>query len=77
MEVVSLLLVKKKMDINFADVDGITPLFLASQEGHTEVVSLLLADFRIEGNKPKPNEATPFHVACSQGLKEVVSPAPD
>jgi len=54
-------------------VDGITPLFMASQEGHTEVVSLLLADMRIDGNKPRDSGATPFYIACQNCHKEVVS----
>ncbi len=31
------------VDVNWAMDDGVTPLIIASQEGHSEVVSILLA----------------------------------
>jgi len=72
-DVVSLLLVDKRIDVNKRARTGATPLHIACERGHTEVVSVLLADQRIDVNTPDHNGATPFFIACQQGHKEVVS----
>ena len=46
--------------MNQASDDGATPLFLASQSGHSEVVSMLLAKEGVNVNQG-PDGNTPLH----------------
>jgi hypothetical protein len=68
------LLADSRLDINKARTDdGITPLFMAAQNGHRAVVKLLLADSRLDINKARTdNGATPLLVAAGNGHHAVV-----
>ena len=63
------------VDQNYAGTFGATPLFMASQEGHTEVVSMLLATKDIDVNKAwKKNEnelVTPLRAAIDYSHTEI------
>ena len=51
-------------------IDGSTPLFTASDQGHIEVVKLLLAHDAIDTNKAAGYRATPLIGACFSGHAE-------
>ena len=72
-EVVSMLLAKQGVDVNQADDDGCTPLYIASQEGHAEVVSMLLAKQGVNVNQATEDGCTPLFIASQKGHAEVVS----
>ena len=62
--IVACLLAKEGIDVNNDNVDGVTPLFIASQNGHAECVSLLLADPSININHTNNMDgATPLYIA--------------
>ena len=42
----------KNIDVNKPDNEGVTPLYIASQEGHKDIVELLLNMKNIDVNKP-------------------------
>jgi ankyrin repeat protein len=66
-----LILQKEGIDINQADTNGYTPLYLAAKNGHTKVVELLLkrgADI----NKADPRVNTPLYWAAISGHTAVV-----
>ena len=71
--VVLSLLGKEGGDVNQAENDGITPLFVASQKGHAEVVSLLLSKEGVDVNQAVNNGDTPLFMASENGHAEVVS----
>jgi ankyrin len=57
------------------DVNGITPLACAAQEGHLDIVKLLCTDAR-DGFDPSIQDnsgRTPLHYACLKGRKETVA----
>jgi len=62
-----------RIDPNQPKNTGVTPFFIACEEGHKEVVSRLLAHPRIDPIKPTNEGASPFLVACQFVHKEVVS----
>jgi len=72
---VSLLLADMRINVNKPEDEGVTPFFIACENGHREVILLLLADMRIDVNKPRNTGYTPFYIACwrSQG-SGVVAP---
>ena len=49
--------------MNRANEDGVTPLFVACQQGHVDVARLLLDN----GAEVDRNGATPLFVACQNG----------
>jgi len=67
------LLMKEGIDVNQAHKYGVTPLFIASQNGHTEVVSLLLAKEGVDVNQAQKDGATPLYIASQNGHTEVAS----
>ena len=67
-----MLLGKEGIDVNQAANDGITPLFIASYEGHAEVVSLLLGKEGIDVNQANNNGITPL-IAASQASRVAVA----
>ena len=58
-------------DGNKANKDGNTPLFWASDKGHSEVVKLLLAAPGIHVNRANKEGNTPLHFASKEGHVEV------
>lgn len=69
-EVVVLLLAHPDIDVNQKMKDDATPLFLATNKGHTDIVKLLLD----KGADPKPatDGPTPLELATKQGRTEIV-----
>nr|WP_237398587.1 ankyrin repeat domain-containing protein [Wolbachia endosymbiont of Diaphorina citri] len=69
-EVVELLINTRKVDVNTANKDNFTPLYLAALYGHKAVVKLLLS------NGAKVNDCStdrdPLSVAVNNGHKEIV-----
>ena len=63
----------KGTDPNWGKDDGATPIFIASQEGHTEVVAWLLAQPEINVMNATRQDATALYVACEKGRVDVVS----
>ena len=60
------------IDVNQANKDGWTPLYRASEEGHTEVVKALLVAPGIDVNQANKDGWTPLYRASRQGRTEVV-----
>ena len=67
-----LLLNEKRVDVNKARNDGVTPLYMVCYYGNVEFVKLLLNDERVDINKATVYDTTPFCVACLQGHIEIV-----
>ena len=62
------------MNVNQAQKDGATPLYIASQNGHPEVASLLLAKEGVRVNQALEKDGlTPLFIASRNGHTEVVS----
>ena len=70
-----MLLAKQGVDVNQAADDGDTPLYIASQNGHSEVVSMLLAKQGIDVNQAwKRSErdlVTPLRAAIDRSHTEI------
>ena len=62
-----MLLAKQGVDVNQAEGSGSTPLFIASQEGHSEVVSMLLAKQGVDVNQADNYDWTPLYIASEKG----------
>jgi len=63
-----------KLDINVPiGRYGRTPLYMASQNGHSEVVSMLLAKEGVDVNQADNGGFTPLYIASENGHAEVVS----
>jgi ankyrin repeat protein len=71
--VVELLLKADGVDVNDGDKDGRTPLFIASQEGHSSMVELLLKADAMDVNKGNKDGATPIFIAAEKGHASVVA----
>jgi ankyrin repeat protein/beta-lactamase regulating signal transducer with metallopeptidase domain len=65
------LLISQGADINVKNSNGLTPLYLASQEGRKDVVELLI-DNGADINAKNNNGITPLHRAAREGHKDVV-----
>jgi ankyrin repeat protein len=65
------ILIDRGADINLPDTNGITPLYLACQEGHKDIVKLLL-DKQADINVQITYGATPLYVACDGGHRDIV-----
>ena len=59
-------------DVNHADQDGFTPLFVAAQIGHLEVARALVTELGADVNQATQDGFTPLHIAAQQGHLEVV-----
>lgn len=70
-ETVKKLLAEEGVDVNVATTAGVTPLFIASRQGHTEVVKLLLAE-GADVNQATNLGNTPLIIASQEGHPEVV-----
>jgi len=68
-----MLLAKEGVDVNQAVNDGATPLFVASQKGHTAVVSMLLGKQGVDVNQAMDGGTTPLLTASWHGHTAVVS----
>lgn len=53
-------------DVNMQTCDGLTPLYEASKNGHTETVSVLLSK-NADANKATASGLLPLHVAAQHG----------
>ena len=71
-KIVRELLSVRDIDVNLAQQQGATPLYLAAQEGHVEIVRMLLAVRGIKINLSKSDGATPLFVAAQLGRVKVV-----
>ena len=72
-KVITLLLRHTDININLAQKDNATPLFIASQQGHEKIVALLLGHVDIKINLATKNNRTPLYIASAQGHAEVVA----
>jgi serine/threonine-protein phosphatase 6 regulatory ankyrin repeat subunit B len=71
-DVVRLLLARTEIQINQAQENGFTPLYVTCQYGHVDVVRLLLAREEIQINQAMKNGATPLYITCQHGHVDVV-----
>ncbi|XP_052087496.1 uncharacterized protein LOC127724554 [Mytilus californianus] len=53
------------------NIDKVSPLYIACQEGHTEVVKMLINN-KVDINKCRDTGASPLYIACQEGHTEVV-----
>ena len=67
----SKLLLGKNANPNIQDEDGISPLHLAAQNGHTQVVELLL-EHEAEKDIKNNQGFTPLSLAAQKGHTQVV-----
>ena len=56
---------KKKVAVIKVDNDGMTPLYIASYNGHKEIVNALIADADV--NKVDYDGMTPLYIASCNG----------
>jgi ankyrin repeat protein len=64
-------LIKKGVDVNQADKNGITPLFLASANNFMKIIKILIKKKAVI-NKAMKKGITPLYLACQEGHLEVV-----
>ena len=67
------LLIEAGGDVNQADNDGFTPLFIASQEGHTDIVAILSSAPGIQINQAGKDGSTPLYIASLKGHTDIVA----
>ena len=65
------LLLDANAEVDFSTNDGVTPLYLAVQNGHEQVVKLLL-DKKANVNLPNKERVTPLYVAVKKGCEQIV-----
>jgi ankyrin repeat protein len=65
------LLLEKGADVNLASNDGVTPVNIASQNGHAEVLALLL-EKGADVNQADDDGGTPVHIASQEGHADVL-----
>jgi ankyrin repeat protein len=63
---------QRRVEINFVDENGLTPLHWASQTGNKEAVSLLLGIYGINVNQQDSNGKTPLHYAATLDFEDIV-----
>jgi ankyrin repeat protein len=59
-------LLKQEANVNAANEDGTTPLFIAAEKGHRDIVALLL-DHGADVKQTTTDGATPLHIAAEMG----------
>ena len=64
---IKLIISLEDIDVNQANKDGETPLYITCQEGHVDVVRLLLARKEIKINQSDEYGRTPFYITCQNG----------
>ena len=62
----------KGIKVNKVNAEGVTPLFVASQNGHTDIVEAFLKIKGIKVNKPKRHGQTHYYGISQQGHLEIV-----
>jgi ankyrin repeat protein len=68
-----LLLPVDGIDVNMADENSATPLFLASAHGHTDIAPRLLANWRVDPSAPDDREQwMPLYAAARKSHVDVV-----
>ena len=67
-----LLLAHDGVDVNQALENGVTPLVLASENGHADVVKMLLAQDGVDVNHTNQHGDTPLFCASKKGYADVV-----
>jgi cytohesin len=64
-------LIKAGTDVNKANIDGWTPLFIVAQKGHEAVVRTLI-ELGADVNKATDNGVTPLFFAAQNGHTAIV-----
>ncbi len=59
-------------NVNKANREGNTPLYIACEGGYKEIVEKLLSVPGIDVNKAERRNFTPLNIACGYGYKEIV-----
>ena len=65
-------LLKREANVNAANEDGTTPLFIAAEKGHRDIVALLL-DHGADVKQTTTDGATPLHIAAEMGHRAIVA----
>ena len=65
------LLIEKGADVHKLSKGGLSPLWIAAHEGHSDIVKLLLAS-KSDINYADKDGVTPLHIAAERGREEVV-----
>ncbi|XP_071122331.1 uncharacterized protein [Mytilus edulis] len=58
-------------NVNHCSDDGVSPLFMACQKGHTKVVQMLITN-NADINKCRDTGVSPLFMACQEGYTDVV-----
>jgi len=59
------------VNVNEADKDGFTPLFIAAQNGYSEILSLLVEKAQANVNQTNKSGTTPLFIAAERGHGQV------
>jgi ankyrin repeat protein len=70
--VIRLLVKEAGVNVNQADNDGSTPLFIAAQNGYLDVVRLLVEELGADVNQARYDGTTPLYIAAQYGHLDVV-----
>ena len=65
-------LIKAGADVNVINKYGVTPMFIASQNGYLEIVDLLLEAGADVNTAHKESGLTPLWIAAQQGHSEII-----
>uniref|UniRef100_A0A1I8F179 ANK_REP_REGION domain-containing protein n=1 Tax=Macrostomum lignano TaxID=282301 RepID=A0A1I8F179_9PLAT len=65
------LLIKAQASVNHQDIDGCSPLYIASQNGHKHIVNLLIKA-QADVNLQRHNGTSPIRIASQRGHQEIV-----
>lgn len=59
------------VDVNLCRIDGLSPIYIASEKGDYEVVKILL-DNKADTNKTWTYDISPLYIACEKGYTNIV-----